>query len=240
MFLHLHSYSVKLSVACLLLGTIAWGQDSDTNNNASQYAARQTSIHNLVRKRIAPNILDSLSGINHSLLDSLRVEIIKHKDKDSISILKTTLDYGMKDSLVIIQVKNLLNAVSYTKAGAINAHCIDIHTQVSIDSVKMSIYRQDSLIATSYTAGDGFCIIANLKPGQYSITFSKNNYTSFTDCCIKVTSGNSTYILMPLVKLPGVLSFPFSIYTWLIVGASAILPFVLMYVIMRTFVKPVV
>jgi hypothetical protein len=214
---------------------------TDTNAKSSyqysNYAARVLAVHNLVYTRMGRGKIDSLGLLNHSLLDSLRVEILKHKDKDSLTALKATLDNGMKDSLVLIQVKNLLNSVSYSETGSLNIQCVNYKNQKPLDSVKITISLNDTLLGTHYTAKGGICIISNLKQGKYSLGFSKDNYSSYLDNWITVSPGENTTIIMPLLKTSGFFLLPYSIYTWGIIAVSVILLFVLVYVIVNKFTK---
>ncbi len=204
---------------------------------AIDYIKRVQFVHNLVCKRIPQTVLDSIADVNHYMLDSIRNEISKHRDKDSISFLKTALSNGLSDSLTIIGINGLVNSATGAEptqtTGAINAYCIDLSSQAPMDSVKVSIFSHDSLIATSYSGNDGFCKIANIKPGEYSLAFSKNNYTPFSDRWVKVTPGNVTYLEMPLTETPRFYLPKFSPQIWAMIVVGVISVFVLIYSIIR-------
>jgi hypothetical protein len=201
------------------------------------YIKRVQSVHNLVCKRIPQTVLDSIADVNHLMLDSIRFEINKHRDKDSISFLKTALSNGLNDSLTIIGINGLVNSATGAEptqtTGAINAYCIDLASQAPMDSVKVSIFSHDSLIATSYSGNDGFCKIAAIKPGEYSLAFSRNNYTPFSDRWVKVTPGNVTYLEMPLTETPRFYLPKFSPQIWAMIIVGVISVFVLIYSIIR-------
>ncbi|HTB32192.1 MAG TPA: carboxypeptidase regulatory-like domain-containing protein, partial [Bacteroidia bacterium] len=201
------------------------------------YIKRVQFVHNLVVKRIPQSVLDSIADVNHYMLDSIRSELGKHRDKDSISFLKTALSNGLNDSLTLIGINGLVNSAKGTEptqsTGAVNAYCIDLASQAPMDSVKVSIFSHDSLIANAFSANDGFCKISELKPGEYSLAFSKNNYTPFSDRWVKVTAGNVTYLEMPLTETPRFYLPKFSPQIWAMIIVGVISVFVLIYSIIR-------
>jgi Carboxypeptidase regulatory-like domain len=201
------------------------------------YIKRVQYVHNLVSKRFQQSAIDSISDINHEMLDSIRMEIGKHKDKDSVNFLQTALSNGVNDSLIIVTINNLINASNVSdvikNTGAVKAYCIDLSTQAPMDSVKVSILSHDSLVTTSFSGNDGFCNITNLKPGEYSLSFTKNNYTPFSDRWVKVTADNVTYIEMPLTETPRFYIPRFSAQIWAMIVVGIISIFVLVYSIIR-------
>ncbi len=201
------------------------------------YVKRVMFVHNLVSKRFPQNTIDSVSNVSHLMLDSIRMEISKLKDKDSVNFLQTALSSGVNDSVIIVTINNLVNASDVNEVmkntGSINAYCIDLSTQAPMDSVKVSILNHDSLITSSYTGNDGFCKIGNLKPGEYSLSFSKNNYTPFSDRWVKVTADNVTYLEMPLTETPRFYLPRFSPQIWAMILVGIISLFVLVYSIIR-------
>ncbi len=201
------------------------------------YIKRVQYVHNLVCSRIPQNIIDSIGEINHFLLDSIRHEIAKHRDKDSINFLKVALSNGLNDSLTLININSLVNSAKGSEptqtTGAIKTYCIDLATQSPMDSVKVSIYSHDSLITTSYSDNTGFCKISGLNPGEYSLAFSKNNYTPFSDRWVKVSAGNVTYLEMPLSESPRFYLPKFSAQIWAMIIIGVISVFVLVYSIIR-------
>jgi hypothetical protein len=201
------------------------------------YIKRVQFVHNLVCKRIPQTVLDSIADVNHLMLDSIRSEINRHRDKDSISFLKTALANGLNDSLTLIGINGLVNSAKGNEptqtTGSINAYCIDLSSQAPMDSVKVSIFSHDSLIANSYSTNDGFCKISDLKPGEYSLAFSKNNYTPFSDRWVKVSAGNVTYLEMPLTETPRFYLPKFSPQIWAMIIVGVISVFVLIYSIIR-------
>jgi hypothetical protein len=201
------------------------------------YIKRVQFVHNLVTRRIPQSIIDSISDINHFMLDSIRAELTKHMDKDSISFLKTALSNGVNDSVTLMRIDFLVNSAKGTQStlntGAVNAYCIDLASQAPMDSVKVSIFSHDSLIANSFSSNDGFCKIADLSPGEYSLSFSKNNYTPFSDRWVKVTAGNVTYLEMPLTETPRFYLPKFSVQIWAMIIVGVISVFILIYSIIR-------
>ena len=210
---------------------------NDKKTPQVDYIKRVQFVHNLVCKRIPQTVLDSISDVNHLMLDSIRNEIARHRDKDSISFLKTALSNGLSDSLTILGINGLVNSATGAEptqtTGAVNAYCIDLSSQAPMDSVKVSIFSHDSLIATSFSGNDGFCKIPNIKPGEYSLAFSKNNYTPFSDRWVKVTAGNVTYLEMPLTETPRFYLPKFSAQIWAMIVVGVISVFVLIYSIIR-------
>jgi hypothetical protein len=201
------------------------------------YVRRVQFVHNLVSRKIPQTVIDSIGEINHDLLDSIRTEITKHHDKDSINFLKAALANGLNDSLTLLSINNLVNSATGSQptesTGSVNTYCIDLSTQAPMDSVKVGIFSHDSLIVTSYSDNTGFCKIPNLKPGEYSLAFSKNNYTPFSDRWIKVSAGNVTYLEMPLTETPRFYLPKFSAQIWAMIAVGLISVFVLIYSIIR-------
>jgi len=201
------------------------------------YIKRVLFVHNLVCKRIPQKLIDSIASVNHFMLDTIRQEIASHRDKDSISFLKTALTNGTNDSLTLINLNVLVNSAEgngpLESAGSINAYCIDLTTQAPMDSVKVSVYNHDSLIATAYSTNDGFCKITGLKPDEYSLGFFKNNYTPFSDRWVKVTANNVTYLEMPLTETPRFYLPRFSMQIWAIILVGIVSVFILIYSIIR-------
>jgi len=225
------SIKTTLIFACFILSTlVSCGMDNDSiTPRQTDYSKRVNSIHNLIGTRIAERIVDSLNGITHNLVDSIRLEMRKLHDKDSTSILETALNNGMNDSLLLTGVNNLLTSTTGARTGTINAYFIDLTTQTPLDSVKINVYTHDSLLGTFYSTHSGYGKVSNLKPGIYSLKFSKNNYNSFTDNWIKVIDGKITSLKVPLVKSPGLFLMQFSVYTWIMISAIALLLFILIY-----------
>ncbi len=140
------------------------------------YVKRVQTVHNLVCKKIPQTVIDSIGEINHDLLDSIRHEIARHHDKDSINFLKTALSNGLNDSLTLVNINTLVNnssAAAEQTTGSVKTYCIDLATQAPMDSVKVSIFSHDSLVATSFSDNTGFCKIGGLNTGEYSLSFSK-------------------------------------------------------------------
>lgn len=207
------------------------------NKKQIDYIKRVQSVHNLVCKRIPQKLLDSIADVNHLMLDSIRMEIFAHRDKDSISFLKTALSAGVSDSLTILGINSLVNSATggepTQSTGAVNAYCIDLSSQAPMDSVKVNVISHDSLIVSAFSGNDGFCKLAGLKPGEYSLAFSKNNYTPFSDRWVKVTAGNVTYLEMPLSETPRFYLPKFSPQIWAMIIVGVISVFVLIYSIIR-------
>lgn len=201
------------------------------------YIKRVQFVHNLVSRKIPQTVIDSIGEINHDLLDSIRREITKHKDKDSINFLKAALANGVNDSITLFNIDNLVNSTAVNTpadgTGSLNTSCIDISTQAPIDSVKVEIFSHDSLILTTFTDNQGSSKIPNMKPGEYNLNFSKNNYTPFSERWIKVTAGNPTYVQMPLTEIPRFYLPKFSAQIWAMIAVGLISVFVLIYSIIR-------
>jgi hypothetical protein len=214
------------------------GMDADTNiPRQTDYSKRVKSIHSLIGSRIAEKKIDSLNGITHHLLDSIRLEIRKQIDKDSISILQTTLINGVNDSLLLSGLNNLITSTTGTQTGSINVYCFDVTTQTPLDSLKINAYTHDSLLGTFYSTHSGYGKVSNLTPGSYSLTFYKNGYSSFTDKCVNVIEAKITSLEVPLAKSPGLLILQFSMYTWIFISAIALILFVLIYYTFRKWGK---
>jgi hypothetical protein len=201
------------------------------------YVKRVQSVHNLVCRKIPQTVIDSIGDINHELLDSIRQEIAKHHDKDSINFLKTALTNGLSDSITLVNINSLVNSAGGNEQaqtqGSVKTYCIDLATQAPMDSVKVSIYSHDSLVTTAYSDNTGFCKIGGLNPGEYSLAFSKNNYTPFSDRWVKVTAANVTYLEMPLTETPRFYLPKFSAQIWAMIIIGVISVFVLVYSIIR-------
>ncbi len=207
------------------------------NNLQVDYSKRVLFLHNLVFKKIPQRVIDSFVLVNHSMLDSIRSSINNQKDGDSIKSLKAALTTGVNDSLMLVHINNLLNPAKDTalasSTGSVNAFSIDLDSQAPMDSVKLGVFRHDSLIATAYSGQDGFCKIIGLKPGEYSLSFSKAGYTSFSDRWVKVIAANVTYLEMPLTKTPRFYLPKLSIQAWGSIIAIIVLVFVAIFFIMR-------
>jgi len=204
----------------------------------TDYIKRVQSVHNLVCSKIPQSVIDSIGEINHYLLDSIRTAITKHRDKDSINFLKMALTNGLNDSLTLININSLVNSAKGSNdqlqtSGSVKTYCIDLATQAPMDSVRVTISSHDSVITTAYSDNTGFCKIGNLNPGEYSLAFSKNNYTPFSDRWVKVTAGNVTYLEMPLTETPRFYLPKFSAQIWAMIIIGVISVFVLIYSIIR-------
>lgn len=232
--------NVLLLFACLALNhSVSWAEKPTAGvPEQTNYAARVSFIHSLIRDRAPQNTIDSVSRVIHRMLDSIRTEITLQNNNDSVKLLKTVLNNSINDSLNLVKINNLLNSATGNETGSVKAYCINTATQYPLDSIKVSIYNnKDSLVVSSYSARDGFCNIVNLKQGEYTLTFSKNNYNLSSDRWIKVTSGKVTRIEAALPNSLG-FSFPgYPAYIWIIIVCGTILLFFLIYAILRKFVN---
>lgn len=201
--------------------------DSDTNSRPkTDYAKRIAVVHNLINNRIGQRKADSFALITHRLLDSIQMEI---KGNDSAGLLKMALKNGINDSSLLIKIHSFSGSTAVLATGTIAVYCIDLATQTPLDSVKINAFSHDTLIATSFSTHNGMGTITDLKPGTYSLTFSKDGYSSFKDRWSKVNDGKVTSLEIPLSRSSGFFSLLFSIYGGIAVGAFLLLVFMLIY-----------
>jgi hypothetical protein len=107
-----------------------------------------------------------------------------------LAILVSQIRYGYGSSLPLER-----------DIGEINAHCFDSINRTPLDSVKLSIYKGNVLITTSYSTNTGFCEVGNLIPGEYKIVFTNHIGTILSTKSVTVNAGSISNLEMPLAEV---------------------------------------
>lgn len=80
--------------------------------------------------------------------------------------------------------------------------CMDGDSRKLMGGVKVLMKRNDTLLKTLTTDGNGRCMILKPKPGDYSITAIKANYFTFSLAHVDVPSDQTIVLEIPMDGKP--------------------------------------